>query len=165
MVTIWPLRTETYKSRTPVTCPSRWLTHTDTHAHTPSMLSPSLVGDAIMLHCVYKAKVPLPLFTRAGMIPCVDKQENKKPADDRERGCHGAHSAVGRAERVEATDGEGIHCVLCNLDCLFCFLCPGLAFIHSLQQAFHSPNRRVDIMLSLASIQTPAHTLLFVYLS
>lgn len=77
----------------------------------------------------------------------------------------GGHGAVGCAERVEATDGEGIHCVLCDLNYLFCFLCPSLALIHSLQQAFHSPNRRVDIMLWFASIQTPAHTLLFVYLS
>lgn len=141
-------------------------THTHRHPHTHHQCSPPiLVGDAIIHHCVYKAKVPLPLFTSAGMIPCFNKQENKKPANDRERGCHGAHRAVGCAERVEATDGEGAHCVLCDLNCLFCFLCPSLAHIHSLQQASQSPDRRVDIMLSLASIQTPAHTLLFVYFS
>lgn len=61
------------------------------------------------------------------MISCLDKQENTKAADRQTTesggvmgvgGCGGGRGA----ERVEDTDGEGVHCVLCDLNNLFCVL-------------------------------------------
>ncbi len=61
-------------------------THTHTHHHCCPAL---LVSNLNILHRVYKAKVLLPCFTSARIIPGSDKKENKKPAEDIERGCHG----------------------------------------------------------------------------
>lgn len=59
-----------------------------------------------------------------GTIPSSDRQENKEPADVREPGVRG-NKAVDCAQRVEATDREGIHCMLHELSHLFCLFKPG----------------------------------------
>lgn len=74
----------------------------------------------------------------------LNKREDKRLPDDREPGCWvgvAGGRAVSCAKRVEAIEGECIHCVLCDFNCLFLFYLWSLALVHSLQRAVRSPSR------------------------
>lgn len=74
------------------------------------------------------------------------EQAGRQKAARRQRagvlgGGGGGGQAVSCAKRVEAIEGECIHCVLCDFNCLFLFYLWSLALVHSLQRAVRSPSR------------------------
>lgn len=91
----------------PFLIPADGSQHARPHRRPRVALLPLFVAVAIPLHCIYRAKVPLPLFTSAGMIPGIVRREHKKRAADGEGGCrrgggraHWAQGVAGCAERV-----------------------------------------------------------------
>lgn len=91
----------------PFLIPADGSQHASPHRRPRVALLPLFVGVAIPLHCIYRAKVPLPLFTSAGMIPGIVRREHKKRAADGEGGCqrgggraHWAQGVAGCAEHV-----------------------------------------------------------------
>lgn len=120
----------------PFPIPADGSQHASPHRRPRIALLPLFVAVAIPLHCIYRAKVPLPLFTSAGMIPGIVRREHKKRAADGEGGCrrgggraHWAQGVAGCAERVDTPTltttltTPPLHCVLCDLHaCLVFFV-------------------------------------------
>lgn len=82
------------------------------------------MGKSDIPHCIYKAKVAV--FTSAGMIPCTDRQENKRPADDREPGCRGWGGCTGLLSAVQSVwrlqKREGGASIVCCVISTACFV-------------------------------------------
>lgn len=121
MVAVWPLKIQTLS----LVLADGFHIKLCAHTHTPSFKASHYCWWTIQTYVVFMKKSLL--FKVSQMLawyPALIDRKTKSWQTSESRGVRG-HEAVDCAERVEATDREGIHCALHDVSHLFCLFKPG----------------------------------------